>query len=97
MLVKSVMAAGILAVGMSAASAQEDGLAAAGIQPVSVVGFSDSVPKGMPLFMALPRMAPGAEVDLRDVGTSGLVAFGSSLPASLDPNTDIMTATVGTK
>jgi hypothetical protein len=92
MLIKSVMVAGFLAAGLGAAGAQENSLAAAGIQPIEVVGFSDSVPKGMPLFAALPKMAPGAEVEVRDVGMSGLIAFNSSLPMSLDPNADVMTA-----
>ncbi|ACL61851.1 hypothetical protein [Methylobacterium nodulans] len=94
MLMKSLMIAGVLVAGAGAARAEDASLAASGLQPMEVVGFSDSVPQGMPLFVALPRMAPGAEVDLRDVGTSGLVAFGRTVPAALDPNAEIATGTV---
>ncbi|MFE1602449.1 hypothetical protein [Methylobacterium sp. ID0610] len=96
---KSLMIAGLVVAGAglapSGAQAKDASLAAAGLQPVEVVGFSGSVPKGMPLFVALPRLAPGAEVDLRSVDGSGLVAFGRSMPAALDPNAEIATGTVG--
>ncbi|WP_407528618.1 hypothetical protein [Methylobacterium oryzisoli] len=94
MLVKSLVVAGILSLGAGAAQAGDAALTEAGIMPLDVVGFSESVPKGMPLFAALPRMAPGAESDVRDVGMSGLVAFGTRVPSSLDPNADIATGTV---
>ncbi|ACA20807.1 hypothetical protein M446_6551 [Methylobacterium sp. 4-46] len=95
MVTKSLVIAGLLVAGMGAARAADDGLAAAGLAPIAVVGFSDSVPRGMPLFAALPRLAPGAEADLRDVGASGLVAFRDGLPTALDPNADIATASTG--
>ncbi|GJD99984.1 hypothetical protein [Methylobacterium isbiliense] len=94
MLVKSLVVAGILSLGVGAAQAGDSALTEAGIAPLDVVGFSESVPKGMPLFAALPRMAPGAESDVRDVGMSGLVAFGTQVPSSLDPNADIATGSV---
>ncbi|MGY2048468.1 hypothetical protein [Methylobacterium sp. JK268] len=90
----SLVLAGLMLLGTGAARAEDASLAQAGLEPIAVVGFSESVPKGMPLFAALPRMAPGAEVDLRDVGTSGLVAFRDTLPTALDPDADIATATV---
>ncbi|WP_244936355.1 hypothetical protein [Methylobacterium currus] len=57
-------------------------------------GFSERVPAGMPLFAALPHMAPGAEVDVRGIETSGLVAFGPSVPQMVDPNADIATGSL---
>ncbi|TGE00288.1 hypothetical protein [Methylobacterium nonmethylotrophicum] len=94
MLVKTVIAAGLVLAGSAAARAGGTTLDQAGITPVDVPGFSESVPAGLPLFAALPRMAPGAEVDIRAVETSGLVAFTPSVPQMIDPMADIATGTL---
>ncbi|GJD53282.1 hypothetical protein OPKNFCMD_6057 [Methylobacterium crusticola] len=95
MALKLIVAAGLVLAGVAAAEARDGAtLVEAGIPALDVAGFSDSVPAGMPLFAALPRMAPGAEVEIRDVGTSGLVAFDTRMPAMLDPNAEIATGSV---
>jgi hypothetical protein len=85
---------GLVLAGSAAARAEGTSLDQAGIPALDVPGFTESVPAGMPLFAALPRMAPGAEVDVRGIDTSGLVAFGPSVPQMIDPNADIATGTL---
>ncbi|KMO35998.1 hypothetical protein VQ02_16345 [Methylobacterium variabile] len=94
MLLKTVIAAGLVLAGSAAARAEGTTLDQAGIPALDVPGFAESVPAGMPMFAALPRMAPGAEVDIRSVDVSGLVAFGPSLPQMIDPNADIATGSL---
>jgi len=94
MLLKTIIAAGLVLAGSAAARAEGTTLDQAGIPALEVPGFSASVPAGMPLFAALPRMAPGAEVDVRGIDTSGLVAFGASVPSAMDPNADVATGSL---
>ncbi|TNC13278.1 hypothetical protein FF100_10665 [Methylobacterium terricola] len=94
MLFKTVIAAGLVLAGSAAARAEGTTLDQAGIPALDVPGFSGSVPSGMPLFAALPMMAPGAEVNVRGIDTSGLVAFGPSVPQMVDPNADIATGSL---
>ncbi|KMO28646.1 hypothetical protein ACQVP2_02935 [Methylobacterium aquaticum] len=94
MLLKTVIAAGLILAGSAAARAEGTSLDQAGIPALDVPGFSDRVPAGMPLFAALPRMAPGAEVEVRGIDTSGLVAFDASIPTALDPNADVATGSL---
>ncbi|KMO17126.1 hypothetical protein [Methylobacterium platani] len=94
MLLKTVIAAGLVVACSAAARAEGTSLDQAGIPALDVPGFAASVPAGMPLFAALPQMAPGAEVNVRGIDTSGLVAFGSSVPSAIDPNADIATGSL---
>lgn len=99
MIPKTVVAAGLvmagaLSAGTLAARAEGTTLDQAGIPALDVPGFSASVPAGMPLFAALPSMAPGAEVNVRGIDTSGLVAFTPSVPQAMDPNADIATGSL---
>lgn len=94
MLLKTIIAAGLVLAGSAAARAEGTTLDQAGIPALEVPGFSGSVPAGLPLFAALPRMAPGAEVDVRGIDTSGLVAFGPTVPSAMDPNADIATGSL---
>ncbi|KMO31881.1 hypothetical protein VQ03_26705 [Methylobacterium tarhaniae] len=94
MILKTVIAAGLVMVGSAAARAEGTTLDQAGIPALDVPGFAESVPAGMPLFAALPRMAPGAEVEVRSIDTSGLVAFSPSVPQMVDPNAEIATGSL---
>ncbi|WP_298953853.1 hypothetical protein [uncultured Methylobacterium sp.] len=93
-MLKMILVAGALAAGTFAAAARDGAtLEEAGLMPVEVVGFQSAIPAGLPMFAALPRMAPGAELDLRSIDTSGLVAFAPTMPG-FDPNADIATGSV---
>ncbi|MEH3148262.1 MAG: hypothetical protein PGN34_23705 [Methylobacterium frigidaeris] len=96
-MLKLILVAGAFAAGTTVAVARDGAtLEEAGVMPVEVVGFQPAIPAGMPLFAALPKMAPGAEVDVRNVDASGLIAFAPTMPG-FDPNADIATGSVTTR